>query len=157
MLILCGSLQATQKVTTYEQTRWCMKNTTIGCDIEGNEVGYIECVRLPCSFYVVHNFYVYPEHRGKGIGKALLAHMCTLLKTKGAYKAYLQPGPFDLKDGEFVAITDVQEHQDKMKKLVTLYRSVGFCSVHPCMFALVGCLYKIVRASEDARNLMVMQ
>lgn len=156
-MFFCFHLQGTQTFTTYEEKGWCTNSTTIYCYEEGKEIGSVELLRLPFSFYVAHSFYVHPDYRNQGVGRALIAQVCLFLKTNGAYKTYAQPGPFELKEGELGEIPDKTEYQEKMKKLVALYRSVGFCSVHPITSTLVGFAYSIVRMSQDASYLMVMQ
>lgn len=156
-LLLCTFLQGTQKRFTFsDEKAWGMKNTTISCCTEEAKIGSIECLQLPCSFYVLHSFYVYPDYRNQGIGKALLARACMFLKNQRAYKTYLQPGPFELDGDALVEITDKQEYQIKMKRLVALYRSVGFQPVYAFNAAVIGIFYKIFQMSEDARYLMVL-
>lgn len=65
----------------------------------------------------------------------------------------IQPGPFDLENGEFKAISNNRSH--KLEQLVRLYHKAGFNRAPWLLRTIAGFLYKVVRLDEDAHFLMI--
>jgi GNAT superfamily N-acetyltransferase len=123
--------------------------------VDSELVGYLGYTRLPLSYYIIHSFYIYPQFRAQGYGKKLLVYGCDVLKNCKPRKIFIQPGPFELVDGQMIDING-EEEQIALAKLVRLYGSVGFEPVSTWTVGVAFMLYKVLWIDEYAEYLMSM-
>jgi GNAT superfamily N-acetyltransferase len=117
-------------------------------------IGFISYTKTPIvPFYIIHSLYVQPQYRGQGYGKKLLLYVCDIIKTEGGRRAYIQPGPFEIVNGCAVNVDSL--YQEKIQRLIELYKKCGFKSVFYPMTLLASMLYTIMGIQEDPRYLMV--
>lgn len=139
----------------FKQKKWYATHYIIRCRIENVTIGCIGCDKSSKDSYILHSLYVEPEYRHKGLGRELLLKAYWYLKEKGASKMYIQPGPFELQDEVIVPISDKQEYNDKMQKLIALFASIGFNQVGPLDYVGVSLLYSLLKIPIDSKKIMV--
>jgi len=124
----------------------------IECYHEAEKIGYLYYVKIPLVFYcIVYNFYITPTYRNKGYGTQLLAYTCDYLKSYGASKVYIQPGPFE-PEGLKRASSD---YDIKLQRLVALYKKNQFVLANKMLQSLAFLGYKCIGIDENYRYLMV--
>ena len=117
-------------------------------------VGFASYRKIPMtSWYAIHSLYVYPKFRRKGYGASLTNHICKLLKNLKATRAYIQPGPFELKDGKSVSVGNL--YKQKMRDLIKFYEKLVFRRVSFMMSKIASILYYFKGIYEDPSYLMV--
>ncbi len=123
--------------------------------VGGTAIGFLSYVKFPClSWYVMFDFYVSKDFRGRGYGRYLLGHVRDELSTRGATKIFIQPGPFELERGVCVCVNGA-EGAAKTARLVCLYHSLGFRPVNICVVTFVlRLLYALLSIAADPRFLM---
>ncbi len=117
------------------------------------EIGYLSYTKIPLlNRYIIHSFYIYPATRNRGYGKKLLVYACDRLKDRRAHMVYIQPGPFEMIDGHLQNVQVFRE--EKIKKLVSLYKGCGFAPVNSItqMFAYI--FYTCIGIDEDPKYLL---
>jgi hypothetical protein len=80
-------------------------------------------------------------------------HICDLIKQQGATRAYIQPGPFEIVNGQAVGVGPL--YTEQMKRLVAGYGKYGFKLTNRVTSKLAAALYYIARIDEDAHYLLV--
>jgi len=131
------------------------ESTKISYLHDDKQVGCIVCTKLPLSFYILHSFFVDPEHRNRGYGSKLLAHACSEIDTQKPRTVFIQPGPFEYIDGEFSDIDEPTEREEKLHRLAKLYARAGFRKAPRPLSLAAALLYKLIGLQEDASYLMV--
>lgn len=127
----------------------------ITCRLQGEEIGSISYIKIPClNYYVLHTFYIYPEHRNKGYGTQWLNYTCDYLQSIGATKIYIQPGPFEINNDEDSAALG-RSRALTLQALINLYKKNRFVSAQNWMTPLIQLMYKGMRIDEKAEYLMV--
>lgn len=139
----------------HSESNVIMHETIIESAIENKTIGFIYFVHFPFSIYVLHTFFIYPEWREKGYGTKLLAFATCYLKKLGARFIFIQPGPFDIKNGEFENIKNGKARDVKIKKLINLYTSVGFKKVNRFISTLSKFIYYCAKIEENPDHLMI--
>lgn len=120
------------------------------------KAGFLSYLRIPViNWYMLFNFYIYPEYRHEGYGKILFNKVLTDMIAKGATKIFIQPGPFELVDGNLV-FPNKEEKEERIKKLVIFYEKYNFhlMSNRP-LYKMMLLIYKIAGIEEDPRYLMI--
>lgn len=121
---------------------------------DDQHIGFASYTKIPLlPWYILHSVYVYPEFRRKGYGQALLLHISDLIKKQGATRAYIQPGPFEIVNGQAVGVGKLYGAQ--MKWLVAYYGKFCFQRTDSITSKLAAILYYIVGIPEDAHYLLV--
>jgi GNAT superfamily N-acetyltransferase len=133
-----------------------LKGCQIDVLVDSRKIGSISYVKLPLfSWYVLFDFFVYPEFRNCGIGKTLLGYVVEEIIKKGATRIYVQPGPFECVDGVMVPCKG-QDREERIKKLVNFYSTFQFKTVTQKMVTYaLSFFYKIIGINEDSDLLMV--
>jgi GNAT superfamily N-acetyltransferase len=146
----CNSISA---VLNFQQEQ-VGRDVNIELYDDEQNVGFASYTKIPLtSWYILHSGYVYPEFREKGYGQALLLHICDVIKQQGATRAYIQPGPFEIVNGQAVGVGPL--YTEQMKRLVAGYGKYGFKPTDRVTSKLAAALYYITRIDEDARYLLV--
>lgn len=129
----------------------------INYSIDGVLVGFCDYLKIPffSKKYVLYNFYVYPEFRRKGFGEKILEYACDLLKQNGAKTLYIQPGPFEIEDGQVIKMSDKETHQLALERLVKIYGKSGFVKANWLLAKCCVVLYAIAGIDEDANYWLV--
>jgi GNAT superfamily N-acetyltransferase len=151
-LLLVSNFSYTQQesVKSYSSTSWLgVTHTKMLYKVDDCIVGCLHCTNLFNCLYVLHTFYIKPEHRGKGYGSKLLLHGCDVVKKIGAKRVFVQPGPFE------IDVKTVNNYSARLQKLVAFYKGRGFIIVPKLMSNLATLVYKVARIDEDAAYLMV--
>jgi GNAT superfamily N-acetyltransferase len=121
----------------------------------GNHIGFVSYTKIFfLPFYIIHNLYVYPQYRRKGYGTKLLLYVCKIIEKYRARRAYIQPGPFEMINGQTIGF-DSSYSQKVMQQLVQFYKKYGFYLVNPVISKAASVLYYIMGIHEDARYLMM--
>jgi GNAT superfamily N-acetyltransferase len=129
--------------------------TEIDCFLGDQKIGFICYTKiLVAYFYVIHSFYIKPEDRNKGYGGKLLAYTCNHLRSLGAKKIYIQPGPFEEVNGVMHNIYD-ESRASRIKRLIALYKRCRFQRVNKLISCGAQIVYKILGIDEDANYLLV--
>jgi len=134
---------------------WLHKTVTIDSYVDNKKVGFIAYDKIAVvPFCVIHSFYIYPEYRNKGYGRRLLNYTCAYLKSCGAKKTYLQPGPFELdEDGDVE--NNVPSRKLKLQRLVKFYKNSQFAKTNRALSYCAALLYKCMHIDENSDYLMV--
>lgn len=119
------------------------------------EIARITIRKVPLfHFYIFHTLYVLPEHRNCGVGKNLLEYACTQVKTQGASRIYIQPGPFELDEYGYL-VKPTEQYEERVQKLITLYQQSGFSAASRPLTYCAYLLYTCLRIDENSAHLMV--
>lgn len=122
------------------------------------EIGFLCYVKIPLlSSYALFDFYIDCNYRNLGYGKCLLNHvMDDIHAINNNSTLYVQPGPFELIDGQF---KQVQEplRQKLIEKLVKFYRALGFKNMELGYLTryIIYIFYILTGIHEDPKYLMV--
>jgi len=150
--LLCNSLYSCEKFEQVTIETGVLNNITeINYRIDNERLGFLQYTKIPFfDFYIAHTLYVHPMRRCHGYGKKLLAHAIDHLKTIGACRIYIQPGPFELT----MTHESPSERKAKIEKLVKLYTQAGFEPADKLTKFLASILYTVIGIGEDTRYLM---
>lgn len=155
MIICLLSLATARSQGIYIHETIDSRETVIHYMIQKKEIARIAIRKAPLfHFYIFHTLYVLPEYRNGGIGKNLLEYACKYVKTQGASRIYIQPGPFEL-DEQGCLIKPTAQYDERMDKLLTLYRKCGFTAASKSLTYCAYLLYTCMRIDEDSAHLMV--
>ena len=129
-------------------------------EMQDTEIGFLSSIKIPCfNWYILYDFFVEPECRNNGYGRRLLAYAIAHAVKSGATRIFVQPGPFERKDEEYVSVVGT-ERTVRLEQLMKLYQSYGFTRATQgwgrCMIPLLWCLYRMAGINEDPRVLMVL-
>jgi ribosomal protein S18 acetylase RimI-like enzyme len=114
------------------------------------EIGFISCLKLKPFAAVLYDFFIMPQYRGNGYGRLLLEFAIARLNNQIIKTIFIQPGPFDIVKNQIVSIKDNQ----KIEKLIKLYKSAGFKEVNTIFSKIVLFFYKLLQIPEDPKFLM---
>jgi len=133
-----------------------LKGKNISLFVKKHKIGFLEYVKIPFfHWYVIHSFYIERKYRNKGYGKKLLKIALSKLKSIGATKIFIQPGPFEYVNGIFSPL-EKEDKKLRLKKLIKFYQSEGFSLANSSFlsFTLKG-LYKILDIDENPHYFMI--
>jgi len=154
IVLLCGVCSQALVATRFEQATSGNDLTLTLYDDDDIPVGFISCEKIPMtSWHAIHSLYVYPQFRQKGYGTLLMKQVCRILQKRAATCAYIQPGPFELQDGEAVCVGDAYE--DKIHMLVKLYKKLGFKPASSLTAKVAALYYYLAGIYEDSQHLML--
>ena len=142
------SLQEVENTFLYHEIR-------IDCSLNATVIGRVSCRACLFKIGVIHSLFVYPLWREQGFGKQLLKSGCKHLEKEGADYIFIQPGPFDSKDGDIYPVPPGPDREIKLKKLRKLYSLLGFKKVPRFVSVLANAVYHCIGLQEDAADLMV--
>lgn len=158
LVILCSAqLDANTFSTQQVLNGIFVKEKKITLHNDSQKIGFITITTVFPGIHVLQSFYVYPAFRAKGYGKALLTHAIETARSYGGVRIYIQPGPFELESGAMKKMDDEKAEQEKIARLINLYRRVGFKPVATITRQLASLLYKLLHIDEDSGYLMVME
>lgn len=131
-----------------------VNSTTLSRD--NQTIGLLRSVKLPLlPWYVLFDFYINKDHRQKGYGKKLFKHVLHEAILKKATKIFLNPGPFEEKDGKFIPVCG-PERAKLLQKLIKFYQSFNFRFMNNRYLAtMLKACYKVAGIQEDPHLLMV--
>lgn len=134
------------------------KNTFLFLNHDNQEerIGLLSYVKIPLSsWYILYNFYIKKEYRGHGHGKQLFEKVLHELINEDATKVFLNPGPFEEKDGTFSPVYG-PEREKLITQLVTFYKKFNFTFVNSKFLSIIlKAVYKTVGINEDPRLIMI--
>lgn len=158
ILITCASIFSEKPFTEKVITSGWLYEVEVSYYEENNLVGFLCYTKIPLlSWYIIHTFYVFPQFRNQGFGKKLLIHTRDLLKKLGAYRIYIQPGPFELQHDMVIKIANQKQHAQALQKLEKLYHAIGFEKVSYIVRTCATIMYLLMGIDEDTTYLMVLQ
>ena len=144
------------KHTNQSRSNWLLTESEITYYVAGERVGYINYIKVPLApVYVLYSFYIYPLYRNKGLGKRLFAYVCDYLHGIGARRIYIQPGPFELDEGNEQIDITAPDRELKLKRLIRFYKNNDFVFVNKALSFFASFLYKCIGISENPQYLMV--
>jgi len=123
---------------------------------DDKEIGSLSYVCMPyIRWYVLYDFYIEPEQRHQGYGKKLLRAALDEIINAGARYIFIQPGPFENVDGDFVQIVG-PARESRTQKLISLYKLFSFQEINsPSLCSILNGVYKIIGIDEDAHYLLM--
>ncbi|MGB8467398.1 MAG: GNAT family N-acetyltransferase [Candidatus Babeliales bacterium] len=75
---------------------------------------------------MIGDLWINPAHRGKGLAKELIQHVCQKLHSEGIRFIVLTPDPFEYVDGVQKSLRGTSEYEEKRQRLIQLYQQLGF-------------------------------
>jgi GNAT superfamily N-acetyltransferase len=154
MALCCRSAEIVMRTSVIDVS--FLKGYRLDVETDSSLIATLSYVKLPLfPWFVLFDFFVYPEYRNKGIGKMLFGYALQEITAKGAMRVYVQPGPCEL-IGRVLTLCTGQERVERLKKLVSFYSAFNFRPATNTFIAHALCvMYRILGVHEDQDLLMV--
>lgn len=126
--------------------------------IDNHKIGFLSYVKIPITkWYVIYSFFIKREYRNRGLGKKLFEKVLNEIHSKDVDKIFIQPGPFELIDGNLVTIDD-SEKIERITKIVNFYTSYKFhLANNKFLSVFLNLLYKILGIDENSNFFMIYE
>ena len=120
-------------------------------------IGTITYLQIPFSIYILHSFFIDPAFRNKGYGTRLLEHVIQLITKRSPRLILVQPGPFELKNGQVQNLTPGPGREQYLHKITAFYARNGFQPAPSVLRKFSHLLYRIIGINEDPQYLMTIR
>jgi GNAT superfamily N-acetyltransferase len=130
-IFLCGTDACTTSLKNFfvkkPHNRYLPQRRALLWNEDGtNVIGSLDYGEVLSGGWYLHDFYIDPEHRGKGNAKRLGSYVLETLKKENAHVALMHPGPYEIVRGKVQQDKNAPDYQTKLMELTKSYEKFGF-------------------------------